>query len=221
GANVAADDAVHAPTAGCGGYGSLIAADALNCVLHLTFQVARPRPVGLAEDTAAAVEASVEEQGQRVGAVAQDGEPFGVAHDGIELVAMNHEQAAPVRCLVDRLAENADAAQFGAEIAAQQLVMVAGDVDDARAAKRLAQQFLYHLMVRSIPPGAAPQPPAVDDVADQIEMIALGVAEKVEQKSGLAAARTEVDIGYPDRPIADFASHHSTPWNVIEGLSAV
>src|SRR5690606_18816509 len=114
-----------------------------------------------------------------------------------------------------------DATQLGAEIAAQQLVMVAGDVDDTRAAERPAQQFLNDLMVPSIPPGAAPQPPAVDDVADQIEMIAFGVAKKIEQQGGLAAARAEVDIGYPDRPIADLASHHPTPWNVIEGLSAV
>jgi len=45
------------------------------------------------------------------------------------------------------------------------------------------------------------QTPAVEDVADQIEVFRFRASEKVEKEIGLAAPRPEVDIGDPDCPI--------------------
>ena len=57
------------------------------------------------------------------------------------------------------------------QIVAQELVVVAGDVDDARALARLAQQLLHDVVVRLRPVPALLQPPAVDDVADEIDRL--------------------------------------------------
>ena len=43
------------------------------------------------------------------------------------------------------------------------------------------------------------EPPAVDDVADQVEMLALVPLQEIEQQFGLAAARAEMDVRQEDR----------------------
>ena len=45
-------------------------------------------------------------------------------------------------------------------------------------------------------------PPAVDDVADQVERVGVVVAEEVEHQLGLAAARAEVHVRDEDRAVA-------------------
>src|SRR3546814_5795781 len=46
------------------------------------------------------------------------------------------------------------------------------------------------------------EPPAVDDVADQIERLAIDVVEEVDQQIGIAAAGAEVDVADPHGAIA-------------------
>jgi hypothetical protein len=100
---------------------------------------------------------------------------------------------------VHGLADDVDAAEMQVEIVAQHLVVVARHVDDARALARLAQQLLDDVVVRLVPVPAALQPPAVDDVADEVDRLGVVVAQEVEQEVGLAAGRAEMDVGEPDR----------------------
>ncbi len=83
---------------------------------------------------------------------------------------------------------------------AAELVVIAGDVDDARALARLAQDFLHDVVVRLRPIPSAADLPAVDDVADEIKVVGFGVAEKIEEVMCLAAGSAEMQIGNPDRP---------------------
>ena len=71
----------------------------------------------------------------------------------VEHVAVHDEIAAAVGASMDRRLHHLDAAEMGAVIFAQELVVVARQVDDARALARLAQQFLHHVvvMLRPIP----------------------------------------------------------------------
>jgi hypothetical protein len=55
--------------------------------------------------------------------------------------------------------------------------------------------------VRLRPIPAAPELPAVDDVADQIQMVGIVVPQKIQQIFDLAAGRSQVDVGDPDRTI--------------------
>src|SRR3546814_12383686 len=54
--------------------------------------------------------------------------------------------------------------------------------------------------------------PAVDDVADQIERLAIDMVEEVDQQIGVASARAEMDVADPNRaiaaPLADEALRH-------------
>ena len=127
--------------------------------------------------------------------------------DGVERVAVQHQQAAAVGGDVDRVLHDLDAAELQPRVVAQPLVMIARDVDDPRALADLAQNLLDDVVVRLRPVPGFLQAPAVDDVADQIDRLRFGVAQEVEQKLGLAAAGAEMQVGDPDRAIGDaFAS---------------
>src|SRR5205814_10424683 len=67
------------------------------------------------------------------------------------------------------------------------------------ALARLAQQLLDDVVVALRPVPGLAQPPAVDNVADQIEVFGVGELEEVEQRVGAAAAGAEMDVGDPDR----------------------
>ena len=84
----------------------------------------------------------------------------------------------------------------------RRLVVVARDVDHVGALARLAHDLLHHVVVRLRPVPPALQPPAVDDVADQVEMLALVPLQEIEQQLGLAAARAEMDVRQEDRAVA-------------------
>ena len=69
-------------------------------------------------------------------------------HD-VEQVAVDDEVALAVGRHVDGAVDHLDAAEVDAVEVAQELVVVAGNVDDARALARLAQQLLHHVVVAS------------------------------------------------------------------------
>ena len=85
------------------------------------------------------------------------------------------------------------------DVPARELVVVARHEDHARALARLAQQLLDDVVVRLRPVPVAAQLPAVDDVADQEQRLAVGAPQEVEQRARLAAGRAEVQVGDPDR----------------------
>ena len=123
----------------------------------------------------------------------------------VEHVAMHDQIAAAVGGLMDRRLDHFDAAEMRAVIIAQKLVMIARQVDDARALARLAQQLLHHVVVMLRPVPAGAQLPAVDDVADQVDGVGIVIAQKVEKLVGLAAARAEMHIGNKERTEPDCA----------------
>ena len=62
-------------------------------------------------------------------------------HDRIELVAVDDQEIAAVGGLVDGPVGDLDAAEMGALERSQELVVIAGDIDDPRALAALAQNF--------------------------------------------------------------------------------
>jgi len=100
---------------------------------------------------------------------------------------------------VDGVLDDLDAAEMYAVIVAQKLVVIAGNVDDAHALARLAQELLHHVVVRLRPIPARAQLPPVDDVADEVDRIGVVVAQEVEQPIGLAAFGSEMHVGDEQR----------------------
>ena len=194
GVDVAADHAVGLMVLGFGRQRLLERADEIDRVLHLQLGPFRQRPIGRAQHAAHGVEDAVGGEREVVGLVAQEREPARLRHHQIELVAVHHQIAPPVGAFVDGVLDHLDAAEMGAVIAAQEFVVIARDVDDARTFTSLAQQFLHHVVVRLRPIPRRAQCPAVDNVADQINGVGFVVAQEVEQFFGLAAARAEMHV---------------------------
>ncbi len=170
--DVAADHAIGLVAVRFGGERLLEGADVIHRVLDLVLGPFRQRPVRRAEDAAEAVEHAVGGEREVVGLVAEQREPARLRHDQIEDVAVHDQIAAAVGALVHDILHHLDAAEMRAVIAAQEFVVIAGDVDEAGAFTRRAQQLLHHVVMGLRPiPGRA-QRPAVDDIADQIDVSA-------------------------------------------------
>src|SRR3546814_1858936 len=103
---------------------------------------------------------------------------------------------------VDRLFPDLDAAEIHAGELAEHLVMIAGNIDDVGAALGALHHPADDGIVPFGPEVALLHPPAVDDVADQIERFRIDMIEKVDQQAIVAAARAAMDVGNPDRPVA-------------------
>ncbi|GJE62734.1 hypothetical protein MPOCJGCO_4869 [Methylobacterium trifolii] len=203
--DVAADHPVRPLPPGLVGQEPLELADEVDRVLHLQLRPGREGPVGQPEAAAQLVQAGVDEQREAVGAVPEVGEPAGVAHHHVELVAVDDEVAAPVRRLVDAALGDLDAAEGGADVVAQELVVVAGHVDQPGALAHLAQQLLHHVVVPLRPVPARAELPAVHDVAHEVDRVCVVVLEEVEQQPGLAALGAEMRIGQEQGADADRA----------------
>ena len=122
-------------------------------------------------------------------------EPPRVPHHHVELVAVDDEQPAAVGGGMDVGVPHLDAAEVRAEVVAKELVVVARQVDHARAFPRLPQELLRHVVVRLRPIPGAPQPPAVHDVADEVDRLGIVVAQEIEEQVRLAAARSQMHVG--------------------------
>src|SRR3546814_21172380 len=106
---------------------------------------------------------------------------------------MDDEQLAPVGGLVDRLAADLDPAEIEAGERLDHLVMIAGDIDDAGAALRALQHAPDDVIMLGRPEMPFLEAPAVDDVADQIERLAIDMVEEIDQqKIGRASCRERV-----------------------------
>src|SRR5262249_26091593 len=119
----------------------------------------------------------VDEQGEIVGPVAEEGEPLRMAHDDVEFVAMNDEVALAVGRGVNCLPLDLDPAKRQAEELTGEFIMVAGDEHHPRAAPNLTQQFLDDVIMRLRPVPTGAEPPAIDDVADEVDGVGLDMAQ--------------------------------------------
>ena len=135
-------------------------------------------------------------------AVAEERQPFGIANDDVELIAVRDEQAQPVGRRVHAVAMDLDAVEARAAIVAQAFVVVARHEHQPRAAAHLVQQGLHHVAVGLRPHRAALDAPEVDDVADQIDGLGLVVLQEIQQRVGAAAAGREVHVGQEQGPAA-------------------
>ncbi len=202
GVNVAAHHAVGAPPSRLGDDGGLEAADVFDRLLDLVLEVGRQRPVAEPQLAPDPVDGGVDGKRRLVGPVADEGQPTGVAHHAVELVAVQDQQAASIGGDMDGLVLDDDAPEAAEGEVAEILVVVAGDVDDTGPLAGLTQQFLDDVVVGLVPIPGAPEAPAVEDVADQIEEVGVRYLEEIEKQLGIAATGTQMDIRNPDGAVA-------------------
>src|SRR3546814_13464468 len=90
--------------------------------------------------------------------------------------------------------------------------MYATRQSSALAEFRALQHEPHHVIMLGRPEMPLLEPPAVDDVADEIERLAIDMVEEIDQHRGVATARAEVVVADPHRaitpPLADHALGH-------------
>src|SRR6202008_2251836 len=127
-------------------------------------------------------------------------EPARMPHHEIKMIAVNDEVIATVEATMDRPFDNFDAAERRAGIVTQELVVIAGNVDQATAPLRELDQLPHDRIVRRGPIPARPQTPAIDDVADEEHGFGIMVTKEVDEPLCLASPGPEMDVGDEQAP---------------------
>src|SRR5262245_7907698 len=172
--------------------------DGLQAILEIAGQAPVPEP----EASATSVEPPVEGQPRVASDTAEPHDPAMTARDAVEIVAVQDQQQAAVGGAMDRLPRDHDVAELQIAEPPQVLVVVAGDQADNRARARLRQDLPDDVAVRLRPVRLAPQAPEIDDVADQVEVVAVVAFEKRQESPGFALPSAEMNVADPDGAIA-------------------
>ena len=109
-------------------------------------------------------------------------------------MSVDDEIFFPVGSGVDHLARNRNAAEFHAHELLNELVMVAADVDDLSAFAAFAEQFLNEQVVVIAPEPAELQLPAVNEIADEVEILAIHPAQELQQLLDAGVLGAEMNI---------------------------
>jgi hypothetical protein len=114
---------------------------------------------------------------------------------------VEHEKGAAIHRPVHRFLTDEDIAELEVAEAPDILVVVAGNEGDGRARTRLGDNLPEHVAVELRPVRRPLEPPEIDDVADQIEIVTIVGIQEVEERLGLTVSRAQMGIGEPYRPI--------------------
>ncbi len=176
-------------------------ADETYGVLHSSFCIRAERPEAQTETAPDEVDERIERKEKLVAEVTRKREPLHVLHHGVELMTVNGQNAlarsGDVNCALCDLDVSVRAAK-----ARDQLIVISRNVNYAGALAGFAQNFLDHVVVLLWPINCPPQRPDVDQVAHDVQRVEVGLAQKVQQRSGVAAARAQVHVGNPRGAIA-------------------
>ena len=107
---------------------------------------------------------------------------------------MDEPELTTVSQGVDRLMADLYATEMVVYKTAGKFVMVAGDKHHMAAFARFAQQLLHHVVVRLRPIPFALELPAINDVADEIQMVTGMRFEKFNQSLCLTARCSQMQV---------------------------
>lgn len=108
-------------------------------------------------------------------------QPLVIADDAVELIAVEYQQTPPIGRDMDVVAENLHAVEVAAVERPQSLVVIAGNEDHSAPVFRPSQDFPDNLVMGRRPVPASFQTPSVDNVADKINLLGIGVIKKIEK----------------------------------------
>src|SRR5215831_9493025 len=109
---------------------------------------------------------------------------------------MDNQDSFAGRSYVNRMLLDLDIPVRSTE-ARYQFVVISRDVDYTCALAGFAQNFLDHVIVLLWPVNRAPQRPDINQIAHDVERVEVGLAQKVQQRGGVAAARAQMRVGNP------------------------
>ena len=133
--------------------------------------------------------------------VAEMTQYLAVPHKQVELVAVNHPQTTAVCSGVHGVSLNGYAVDGSVGPGSKTVVMVAGDVDDVRAALGFLHKVSKNVITIFVPRPFPSQDPLVDDVADEVNCFSIMRLKKGKQFSGFDTVQAEVPVGEEEGPV--------------------
>ncbi len=146
-------------------------ADIVDRLLELALRPLRHGPIGQPERLPHAVDRGVERKRRKIGAMTDRREVMRALHHPVEMIAMHDKITAPIGAGMDRLIDDLYAGEMHAAIVAQERVVISRDVNDARTLIGCAEKLHQHVAMGGGPIPVRAQPPAVDNVADEINRV--------------------------------------------------
>src|SRR5205823_1075894 len=181
-------------------------ADETDRVFDALLGVSAKRPVTEREATADEIDGGVKRKQKLVTNVAGEREPLRVLHNRVQLVSVNDKQPAPIGRVVNGVLLDRNIAVRTGECA-DEFVMVAGDIDNRHAFARLARNFLNDVVLWLRPENSTSQLPDIDQIADDVEFVAIIIAQELQQGADIIGAGAEMPIGNPGRATAASNGH--------------
>ena len=166
----------------------------------LALEEFRQRPVAQAGAAAQPVEPLVAGENPVVQPVAEFFLQVAEMSHGIVVVAMDDQQASAIRSDVDRPTPHTHGRHRQSAEVPERAIMIAGDIDDLGAGPAQRMQAFDHPVFGSAPVRAAlSHPPQIDDVADQIQPLAVQPGQEIRQFGGVAVRGAQMQIGQEHR----------------------
>ena len=116
---------------------------------------------------------------------------------------MRHQIESTIRRFVDRVAGDHEPTEVNTAKVPDAVVVIAGNVHNPYALAGHSQDFLDDIVVRLGPEPAGPQFPTVNDVADQVQRLAIEFPDKFQQQLCLTAAGTQMNVRDERSPAAN------------------
>jgi len=199
--NVSANHAVRGALAAELDQCLLVVRDVLHRGLRFELNVRGERPIAKSKTSPDAVHPDVHVQDLVVEHGTDAIEQPVEVREAVELMSVQDEITLAVGGDVHRAFDESDRAEAHAEELLEEFVVIAGDEGDFGALAVFPKQLLDEHVVVFRPKPFASQLPAVDEVADDVEVRAFGVAEEGEEFLHLGMSGTQMNIGDPDGAI--------------------
>src|SRR6266436_651198 len=176
--NVAAQNSINPELLGVADYRLFEFADEAYCVLHSLLRVSAERPVAESKSPAHEIDRRIKREQKLVSGIAKISEPFRVLDDGVEFMPVNHDNAATISRDVNSVFLHRNVS-VSAPKCADEFVVISGHVNNRHALACFAQDFLNDVVVRLRPVASASQLPDIDQIADDIELLAIVIAQEL------------------------------------------
>ena len=196
--NMAANDPVNPGLTRHVNHSLLKAGDVSDRRFCLEFQMRRDRPVAEAHAPPDPVELEIELKDPVIDTGADAFQCPVEINESVQLMPVHDEKPPSIRALVDHPFREPDSTQIESNEVLEEFVVVAEEIGHPGFLPVHAEDFLDDRVGVGVPEPAALQLPAVDDVAHQIQVTALGFVKKVEKQVRLGMAASQVNIGDPD-----------------------
>ncbi len=199
--NVTADHALHPALAAELDHRLFVISDVFYRRLGLQFDIRCERPVPESKTPTDPVHPDVHIQNAVVQGRADPVEEPVEVGQSVKLMAVQNEVPFAVGGRMHGPFDQSHRAETHAEKLFEKLIVVAGEKRYAGFLPVLAKQFLDEQIVFFRPKPFPAQLPAINEIADDIQMLALGFAEEIKQRSYLGMFHSQMNIRDPDGAI--------------------